>query len=84
MLKSPPAAFSQDIAASPRHGPLTISPARTDVALFIHYAVRLISLCVADLAAALPVEKRVSARRGWAGENSSLFEHPEVIPAVAC
>ncbi len=29
--------------------------------------------------AAWPVERRVSARRGWAGEISSLFEHPEVF-----
>ena len=29
-----------------------------------------------SLAAALPAERRVSARRGWAGENSGLFEHP--------
>ena len=29
-----------------------------------------------SLAAALPVERRVSARRGWAGENSGHFEHP--------
>ena len=40
----------------------------------------------ASLAAALPAERRVSARRGWAGEKSSLFEHPvrctPVIPDV--
>jgi hypothetical protein len=29
-----------------------------------------------SLAAALPEEGRVSARRGWAGEMSGLFEHP--------
>jgi hypothetical protein len=29
-----------------------------------------------SLAAALPAERRVSARRGWAGEKSGLFEHP--------
>ena len=28
-----------------------------------------------SLAAALPAERRVLARRGWAGEMSSLFEH---------
>jgi hypothetical protein len=28
-----------------------------------------------SLAAALPVERRVSARRGWAGEKSGHFEH---------
>lgn len=25
----------------------------------------------------LPVERRVSARRGWVGENGGLFEHPD-------
>ena len=29
------------------------------------------------LAAVLPAEWRVSARRGWAGEKAGLFEHPE-------
>ena len=29
-----------------------------------------------SLAAALPAERRVLARRGWAGEMSGLFEHP--------
>ena len=31
------------------------------------------------LAAALPAERRVSARRGWAGENRGLFEQPARI-----
>jgi len=30
---------------------------------------------VAELPAALPVERRVSARRGWEGETSRHFEH---------
>ena len=29
-----------------------------------------------SVAVALPAERRVLARRGWAGEMSSLFEHP--------
>jgi len=29
-----------------------------------------------SLAAALPAERRVLARRGWAGEKSGHFEHP--------
>ena len=33
-------------------------------------------LLASSLAAALPVERRVSARRGWAGEKAGLFEHP--------
>ena len=34
------------------------------------------SLLGPSLAAALPAEWRVLARRGWAGEKSELFEHP--------
>jgi hypothetical protein len=33
-------------------------------------------LLASSLAAAAPAERRVSARRGWAGENDGLFEHP--------
>jgi hypothetical protein len=29
-----------------------------------------------SLAAALPAERRVLVRRGWAGEKSGLFDHP--------
>jgi len=36
-------------------------------------------LLASSFAAALPVERRVSACWGWVGEISSLFEHPEVI-----
>ncbi len=36
-----------------------------------------------SLAAALPAERRVLARRGWAGEKSGLFEHPEAIVTSA-
>jgi hypothetical protein len=36
-----------------------------------------------SLAAALPAEWRVLARRGWAGEKSGLFEHPAGGGAVA-
>ena len=32
-----------------------------------------------SLTAALPAERRVLARRGWAGGNRGLFEHPETI-----
>jgi hypothetical protein len=39
-----------------------------------------------SLAATLPAERRVLARRGWAGEKSGFFEHPvwcsPVIPDV--
>jgi hypothetical protein len=34
-------------------------------------------LLASSLAAALFAERRVSARRGWAGENRGFFEHPE-------
>jgi len=33
-------------------------------------------LLASSLAAALHAERRVSARRGWAGETSGPFEHP--------
>ena len=33
--------------------------------------------------AALPVERRVLARRGWAGEMTGLFEHP-ALQLVFC
>ena len=33
-------------------------------------------LLISSLAAALLGTKRVSAREGWAGEKSCLFEHP--------
>ncbi len=77
------------------------SPTRWRTPLFLHRAVRFIILRVADLASALPVEQRVSARldesarvdesarrakqalRGWEGEISSLFEHPEIILSSA-
>ncbi len=36
----------------------------------------------ASLVAALPVERRVLARRGWAGAISSFFEHPEGLLAL--
>ena len=32
-----------------------------------------------DSPAALHAERRVLARRGWAGEKSGLFEHPAMI-----
>ena len=39
-------------------------------------------LLAASLTAALPAERRVLARRGWAGETPGPFEHPEVILAL--
>ena len=41
--------------------------------------VRLLIRRVADFPAALPVARRVLARRGWAGEINALFEHPAGI-----
>jgi hypothetical protein len=40
-------------------------------------------LLASSLAAALLGIRRVSARRGWAGEKGGLFEHPEVIEVFA-
>ena len=37
-----------------------------------------------SLAAALPAERRVLARRGWAGENRGLFEHPGGCVLLVC
>jgi len=53
------------------------SAARTNLVLLIRRTLRprgYASGC--DSPAALPAERRVSARRGWAGETSNLFEHP--------
>ena len=36
-------------------------------------------LLASSLAVALPAERRVLVRRGWAGEKSGLFEHPEAM-----
>jgi len=53
------------------------SAARTDVVLLIRRTVRSRGYASGfDLPAALPAERRVLARRGWAGEKSGLFEHP--------
>ena len=45
------------------------------LASFIGSTYRSVRLA-SSLAAALPAERRVLARRGWAGEKSGLFEHP--------
>ena len=45
----------------------------------LHLALTSTLACSVSLAAALPAERRVLARRGWAGEHDSLFEHPEVV-----
>jgi hypothetical protein len=50
------------------HRRLTASPARTDLALLIRRAVRLIAV--------LHVEERVVVRWGWVGEINSHFDHP--------
>jgi hypothetical protein len=39
-------------------------------------------LLVSWLAAAAPVELRVLARQGWAGENCGHFEHPAGSPCA--
>jgi hypothetical protein len=38
----------------------------------------------ASHAAAAPEERRVSARRGWAGETDSLVESPAAVSALVC
>ncbi len=52
---------------SVRQDPLQGRTAHTNCGLY---------LLASSLAAALPVDRRVSARRGWAGVKSGLFEHP--------
>jgi len=53
------------------------SAARTDVVLLIRRTVRPIGYASGfESSAALPTERRVLARRGWAGEKSQLFERP--------
>jgi hypothetical protein len=39
-------------------------------------------LLASSLAAALLGQRRVSARRGWAGEKDGLFEHPAYCTPV--
>jgi len=41
-------------------------------------------LFASSLAAALPAERRVLARRGWAGEKSGLSEQPAMAMARVC
>src|SRR6059036_1088021 len=50
-----------------RQDPFTRRTAHTKCGLY---------LLASSLAAALPAERRVLARRGWAGEKSGHFEHP--------
>ena len=53
------------------------SAARTDVVLLTRRTVRPGGYVSGfDSPAALPAERRVLARRGWAGEKAGLFEHP--------
>ncbi len=56
------------LASFRRHWALTASRPSANVTLII--------LRVADLAVAAPAERRVLARRGWAGEKDGLFDHP--------
>ena len=59
------------------------SAARTSVVLLIRRTVRPRGYASGpSLAAALPAERRVLARRGWAGEMSGLFEHLREGPPV--
>jgi hypothetical protein len=77
MLKKSARSFSAH--RNPQRGPgrLTNSAARTDLVLLIRRTVRPRGYASGfDSPAALPAERRVSARRGWAGEKSGLFEHP--------
>ena len=57
------------------------SAARTDVVLLIRRTVRPRGYASGFLSPAASLgEGRVSARRGWAGENIDHFEHPLGVP----
>ena len=69
----------------PQRGPgrLTDSAARTDLVLLIRRTVRPRGYASGfDSSAALLGIRRVSARQGWAGEKSGLFEQPTKIKSV--
>jgi len=55
---------------------LTRRRAQTWCSLFVAPCAPEATSPVLPSAAALPAERRVSARRGWAGENRGFFEHP--------
>ncbi len=67
-----------------RHSRLTISAAFTNVPRLIQRGVNVAPVRRRDAhyssrrgpRCGLPVERRVLARWGWAGENEGLFEHP--------
>ena len=69
MLKKSPFSPAQPLRAKTRLFPRSVLASLRDST---HQSVRLAS----SLAAALPVERRVSARRGRVGVKSSFFEHP--------
>jgi hypothetical protein len=70
------ASFRSSTGTRPPHH----SAARTNVVLLIRRTVRPRGYASgSSLAAALPAERRVLARRGWAGEKSGLFEHPAKV-----
>jgi hypothetical protein len=69
-----------------RHSRLTISTAFTNVPRLIRRGVNLRGSTYGPKyasplpsPAALPAERRISARRGWTGEIVGLFEHPAGI-----
>ena len=81
--------FRPSTGARPPH----YSAARTDLVLLIRRTVRPKGYATGpSLVSALPAERRVldfgelsrAARRGWAGEKSSLFEHPGTIEFLLC
>ena len=77
MLKKSASSVLDSSKSSTGTRPPHHSAARTDVVLLIRRTVRPRGYASGpSLAAALPAERRVLARRGWAGEKSGLFEHP--------
>ncbi len=78
MLKNPASGVLCSQESSTGTRPPHHSAARTNVVLLIRRTMRPEgTLPVLAPLAALFAERRVSVRRGWAGEKSGLFEHPD-------
>ena len=80
MLKQPASFVLDSLKSSPGTRPPHHSAARTNLVLLIRRTVRPRGYASGfNSSAALSAEWRVSARRGWAGENRGLFEHPAEV-----
>jgi len=81
MLKKPSNVVLSSSKSSTGTRPPHHSAARTDLVLLIRRTVRPRGYASGFLSPAASLgEGRVSARRGWAGENIDHFEHPLGFP----